>query len=237
MPVAHADDMLHYRTPITLALLLSACGGEAADLASNSAAVTPSSNGYDQALAYGLTYAADPSLGGYIIADTIRTVMCPCRNCQTSSSQPVTIQDRVVRESVSGTLDFYSRVVSVAPGLDLLSFARTGFFSELPNLDFNWRPDGVGSIPSSGQAAALLWVHLSATGWFSPIFPGADGPYWADIAPNPGLGMTAGQQSRFIFLRTRATEFDESGELTMARIADGYGWVTGCSILPAYAPK
>jgi hypothetical protein len=233
MEVALPGDMPNNRILITIALTLSACGGEATDLASNSAAVTVTSNVYDEALAYGLTYAADPSLGGFIIADTIRTVMCPCYSCATSPA-PIALQDRVVRDSTSGTLDFYTRVVSVPPGFYLDAFARSGFYSAVPHLDFNWRPDGVGSIPSLGGAASLVWSHHNSNGWFAPAYSGEDGPFWADIEPNAtGPVMTSGQQSRFIFLRTPATDFDESGQLSVSRFGDGYG----CSIVPAYAPK
>ncbi len=107
-----------------------------------------------------------------------------------------TVQSRVVREAVAGTLDFYWRIQ-----VDRLALGEvTGFllsnFAYDQLTDADWRLDGLGS---SVPYAALLFNPVNApTGIIDFVF----GP-----AVKPG---DANSGSRFVFLHTTATDYAKS---------------------------
>ena len=137
----------------------------------------------------GTTAAARPELAGTVVAD----VDTPF------SLDGVTgyVQNRVVRETASGTLDFYWRVVvdqntnggSNIRGLRLEDFGY-GYMT-----DADWRIDGLGT---DGPTIARL---------FNPTtYPQGDINFL--FSPDMNAG---GESSNFFFLHTGATAFAETG--------------------------
>jgi hypothetical protein len=166
----------------------------AATLAAGCAAVgaTPLNNGFsgqnflDTPLA-GTTAAARPELAGTVVAD----VDTPF----TLGTVSGFVQNRVVRETGSGTLDFYWRVqldpnVEASDSIDAL---RIGNFGYASMTDADWRIDGLGTVPASTARLFNPGVH-------------PDG----DINFLFGPDIQAGESSMFFFLHTGATAFAET---------------------------
>ena len=196
------------RSPAALALVMSLLLGGIA----TSAVATPLDNGFsgqnflDTPLA-GTTSAARPELAGLVLADTDTPF--------TLDGVTGYVQNRVVRESGTGTLDFYWRVV-VDPGTDtggIRAFRLTDFgYGYMTDAD--WRIDGVGSV---GATTGRL---------FNPgSYPQGDMNFL--FASNVG----SDESSSFFFLHTGATAFAQTGGFDLL---DGNDRITG--IMATYAP-
>ena len=136
----------------------------------------------------GTTNAARPELGGTVIEDVLEPF--------SFGAAGITgwVQNRVVRETAAGTLDFYWRV-SVDPtatGGNVSAF-RLGNFG-FPNLtDADWRSDGVGLVPP--RAARLFNPTGRPDGAVNFLF--------TDPAVGPGDPFAAASGSLLLFAYRR----------------------------------
>ena len=141
----------------------------------------------------GTSAEARPELTGVVLQDVIRPFSVDHGGGNFTTG---TIRDRVVRETDSGTLDFYYKIsndVSSAGSVDFVthnSFAGFG-------TDVDFRTDGVGTIgpdQASRNAAGdeVLFDFFST----NLLFPGAE--------------------SFFFFVKTDATDFDANGTGSLA---------------------
>ncbi|RZI85180.1 MAG: PEP-CTERM sorting domain-containing protein [Rubrivivax sp.] len=131
----------------------------------------------------GTTSAARPELAGVVVED----VLTPF----SFNGVTGTVQNRVVRETASGTLDFYWKVNvdSSATGAGITAF-RLGDFGYISIVDADWRVDGLGTVaPTTGR---LFNAASHPEGDINFLF---DSP------------VTAGQSSKFFFLHTDALNY------------------------------
>jgi len=163
----------------------------------------------------GATLAGDPSLAGSILADVSTTWVSPIDPKYGFPGAQGEIESRVVRETGSGTLDFYWRIsvdgvsypndaplAFAVSGLSLSSFAGGAAF------DADWRSDGLGNVAptdASATAHAVTW----------------------DFAPNAFGPATS---SFFVFLHSSATSFDSAATLS-------FGATTASTFAPAAVPE
>lgn len=139
----------------------------------------------------GTTLGARPELQGLVLED----VVSPFSIATPDGSIFGTVQSRVVREDVSGTLDFYWRVIVDPNSAGSVGSFRLGQFYT-GTYDADWRIDGAGSV--SPQGAFLF----STPGFVNFEFGGVMGL--------PGNGLTPGAESYFMFLRTDATVYSDA---------------------------
>jgi hypothetical protein len=92
----------------------------------------------------GTTVAMQPHLAGVVLEDVIQAFSFSAFGGTVSG----TVQSRVVRSSVDGTLDFYWQVVSDARSAGAIQALRLGNFVT-PVYDANWRADGSGDTAPS----------------------------------------------------------------------------------------
>jgi hypothetical protein len=136
----------------------------------------------------GTTAAARPELAGTVLEDDLEPF--------SFSGISGTVQNRVVRETGTGTLDFYWRITvdpkfaTVAPGA--ISAFRLGDFGYANINDGDWRIDGLGT------AAPYVGRVFNPTG--RP--DGAINFLFTD-----GLVQPGSDGSRFFFLHTDATDY------------------------------
>lgn len=146
----------------------------------------------------GTTYAARPELGGVVIRDDLVPV-----DVTDSAGTTVfkgALQDRVVKENLSGTLDFY-QTLRADPGMPspaFIEFARRISFAGCTT-DVDYRTDGLG-VPSLHP----LMAQRPA--------PGAEVSF--QFGQN-GL-IDPGTQTLFYFVKTNATDFDVNGKTELA---------------------
>jgi len=117
-----------------------------------------------------------------------------------------TVQSRVVREKIAGTLDFYWRIkldpTSTGGGVSAFRLADFGYASLT---DADWRIDGLGSAaPYVGRL-------------FNPAtYPeGAINFRFTDPAVQPGDPASDSDGSRFFFLHTDATFFAKTARFDL----------------------
>lgn len=179
----------HRRSP----LALPAC--VAALVAAPAAVAVPVTPGAPATPLPGTTQAADPTLAGIILADVVAPWVSADDPQYGFPGAEGELQSRVVRETGSGTLDFYWRIsvdgvsypnyvptALVIAGIPLSSFGTGAAF------DADYRTDGAGSTaPSGAQSTAnsLTWLFDPST--FGP-----------------------GSSSWFLLLRSGATRYDAS---------------------------
>jgi hypothetical protein len=135
----------------------------------------------------GTTSAARPELAGTVLED----VITPFSFAGISG----TVQNRVVRETASGTLDFSWKinVDSVVTGDQGVVALRLIDFG-LDNLtDADWRIDGLGSVAPS--TARLFSATGHPSGALNFLF---------------NTSVDSGEQSQFFFLHTNATAYSLS---------------------------
>lgn len=141
----------------------------------------------------GTTSAARPELAGTVLEDVITSF-----NFNGVSG---TVQNRVVRETVSGTLDFYWKVNvdANASGAGIEAFRLIDFgYGNI--VDADWRIDGLGDVaPTAGR---LFNASSYATGAINFLF---DTP------------VLAGQSSKFFFLHTDATAYAQTAAFDLLR--------------------
>ena len=137
----------------------------------------------------GTTVALRPELAGTVLED----VITPFSFLGITG----TVQNRVVREDVSGTLDFIWKVDvdSVAPGTTGVRALRLIDFGYGAIKDADWRIDGLGTV---APATARLFNETGE--------PGGAINFLFDTS------VGAGEQSRFFFLRTEATSYSLSAQ-------------------------
>lgn len=139
----------------------------------------------------GTTSAARPELAGTVLEDDVQPF--------SYGSVSGTVQSRVVREDVAGTLDFYWRIQVDAQALGVVPefMVRDFGYDHLTDADF--RIDGLGA---SFPYAALVFNPAAApTGVIDFVI----GPPVA-----PGLPGDANAGSLFVFLHTSATAYAKS---------------------------
>ena len=143
----------------------------------------------------GTTALANPALGGPIIADVVTHWVSADDPQYGFPGAEGSLQSRVVRETGTGTLDFYWRVTVDGPsypgyvpvGLGLSSLPLDRFLTGA-SYDADYRLDGTGG---SAPAAAVAPDATSLTWQFD-----------ASLGP--------GGSTYFLFLHSNATAYDES---------------------------
>ena len=140
----------------------------------------------------GTTVAAEPQLAGTVLEDVDQPFSFVDSTGHTLSG---VVQNRVVRSSVDGTLDFYWRIKDTSgtsasgdPGA-ITSF-RVGGFGDI-ELNANWRIDGLGTVNPDE-------AHRFADPSFVNFLFG-------------GNGLTPTDDSVFFFLDTKATAYAKIG--------------------------
>lgn len=148
----------------------------------------------------GTSVAEQPQLAGTVLEDDVQAFSFEAYGGLVTG----TVQSRVVRSSVDGTLDFYWRVVSDAGSAGAITALRIGGFLTA-TYDANWRTDGVGDTPALN---ALL-------------FPApTNGVNFLFEAPG-GSALEAGGSSYLLLLDTDATAYGRTAfyDLTTDEIA------------------
>ncbi len=145
----------------------------------------------------GTTFAARPELGGVVVRDALvpLTVTDSGGNVLFKGN----LQDRVVKENVGGTLDFYQtlRADTTMPMRAILDVARRINFGGVVT-DMDYRTDGL------GNPACHPWTASHPT----PALISFDfGPNHAIVAP--------GDMTLFYFCRTNATSYDVNGKTAL----------------------
>jgi hypothetical protein len=132
--------------------------------------------------------AAMPSLAGSIVAD------------ETTSFSYLgvsgSVQSKVIRETASGTLDFYWRVTNDPGSERAVELFRIASFNDAP-LDFFYRTDSIGTVDPG-----IVYSYAAHPGYFDVGF--------CDLSLLGACGETsigAGASSVFFMIRTGATEF------------------------------
>lgn len=158
----------------------------------------------------GTTVAVRPELAGLVLADTLRPFSI---NLGGGLSITGKLQDRVTRSTTDGTLDFSFRIMNDATsrGAIILS-GRKDFGTWMTDVD--WRSDGQGvDGPSFG------FRNPSGTEVQFGFFAGSVDP---------------GEDSRFFFIKTNATQFSASGSAYLTGLpAIGGG---ASAVLTTYQP-
>jgi hypothetical protein len=183
-----------------------ACAQWAPGLANAVPVSGPSSGFSADTVLPGTTVAARPELAGTVVADTLTNF--------SFEGITGTVQNRVVRETGSGTLDFYWKVnvLSDATGLGVGTFRLSDF--GVGNItDADWRRDGLGStVPSVARVFSAVSQPQGSINFL--------------------MDAPVSSSSRFFFLRTDATEFTETGRFDLLT----GGPASLSSIYATYAP-
>lgn len=144
----------------------------------------------------GTSSAARPELAGTVLEDDLTAF--------SFSGISGTVQNRVVRETSSGTLDFYWKVdvdpASTAGGVSAFRLDQFGY----DNIkDADWRSDGLGSVAAS--TGRLFNVSTHPTGDVNFLF---------------GDGIRAGSSSYFFFLHTDAVNYARTARFDLVSTSD-----------------
>jgi len=169
----------------TLALLGCALSSQAVTLDKNFAG----NPNFKDTVLPGTTAVARPELSGTVLEDQMQSI--------TFAGLSFTIQNRVVRETTSGTLDFYWRIRDISPSgattspPGALSAFRLGNFGYASIVDADWRSDSDGTVgPSSARVFNPL---MNPSGDINFLF----GPTTVGLS----------DESTFFFLHTDATSY------------------------------
>jgi hypothetical protein len=141
----------------------------------------------------GTTVAAEPQLAGTVLADVSQPFSFSAYGGTVSGS----VQSRVVRSSVDGTLDFYWRVFNDANSAGAIQDLRLGAFVA-PEYNANWRIDGLGD---KGPSVGYLFGGAQAGQGFVNF------RFYAGSPTEPGAGLLPGESSNFILMDTSATDY------------------------------
>jgi hypothetical protein len=175
------------RLTLAAALALALCGS--ADAVVLPIGVTPLS---------GTTLAANPQLAGIVLEDDL----VPFSFSAYGGIVSGTVQSRVVRSSVDGTLDFYWRVFndpnSAGP---ITSFRLGNFYTPVYNADY--RIDGLGDVAPDA-------AHRFASPNVNFLFGSAG-----------GSTLGAGASSNFMFLDTSATSYGRVALYDLTTLENG----------------
>ena len=155
---------------------------------------------------FGTTAAARPELAGTVILDEVNSFTGV--DALGNTLYTGDLQVRIVRETVSGTLDFYYRIISNdASSLDaIMRTTHTNFAGWTTDVDY--RIDGL-AIGGVGPASANRNVSGSTVGF------------------NFDGGLQPGDESLFYFIKTTATNYT----LGSTVLIDG-----GIASVQSYAP-
>jgi hypothetical protein len=172
----------------------------------------------------GTTSFARPELAGTVLEDTSRAFSIDFGNGQIATG---TIQDRVVRETLTGTLDFYYRIFNDASSAASINFIVRNLFTNpyTFSTDVDFRTDGLGDIgPTAASRSPLGYV-------------GGDQIYF-----NFGTMIDPGETSLFFFMKTDATSYSETAGaeiagLTRDGVSQGVNFLTFEPIIPAEVPE
>ena len=166
----------------------------------------------------GTTSAARPELAGTVLEDDVQSF--------SYGSVSGTVQSRVVRETVSGTLDFYWRVQVDAESLGTVPefMVRDFGYSHLNDADF--RIDGLGA---SFPFAALVFNPAAAP---SGVIDFVMGPPVQAGAPGD-----ANAGSLFVFLRTSATDYAKTAVYVVGNPFTGDQAAFNLTFAPAPVPE
>jgi hypothetical protein len=159
----------------------------------------------------GTTTAARPELAGVIIEDVTRPFSVDLGGGVVVSG---VVQDRVVRENVAGTLDFYYKITNNPNSHGSIDFVVREKFIGF-STDVDWAIDGVGTV-NPDQATRT-----------------ADGEevLFDFLAVNL---LDPGEESRYFFIKTNATTYNAEG---LGFIAVGAPASVGQTItIPSFQP-
>lgn len=132
----------------------------------------------------GTTAAARSDLSGIVVADVIRPFSVNTPTAKASGW----VQDRVVKTK-DGTLDFYYRVhVDEGSTAAISLISRSSFAPTWTPTDVDWRLDGLGlkNPDTASRGGNGWWVYVG---------------YYGQNA------IHAGEDSRFVFVKTRAKQY------------------------------
>lgn len=138
----------------------------------------------------GTTAALQPHLAGTVLEDVTQAFSFAANGGTISG----TVQSRVVRSTLDGTLDFYWRVVSDTFSSGAMQSFRIGnFFTSQYNAD--WRIDGLGNT-------SPLDAYL---------FAGPGGQVNYEFGVQPGQGIAPGSETYFLLMDTDAVNYAKTG--------------------------
>ncbi len=163
---------------------------------------------------FGATAATRPELGGTVLVDTLRPFAIDLGG---GSFITGTVQDRVVRENGSGTLDFYYRLFNDTTSAGALGIVTRENYSGYAT-DADFRLDGLGATGPGGASRST----------------GSD--VWFGFLADP---VTPGQSSRFFFIKTDATVYDAAGKGSLVGLntAGGFGVTSFSTFEPVPLPS
>jgi len=143
----------------------------------------------------GTTAAEKPELAGVVLED----VITPFEISGGGETLSGTIQNRVVRSDLTGTLTFYWRIRPDSGSGDISAFRIGGF--EGFSLDADWRPDGLGTV-----APDIARYFGDGSGEVNFLFGDPE------VGGSDASGFT---ESKFFYLETAALNYDMSGEFDL----------------------
>lgn len=166
----------------------------------------------------GTTVAAEPQLAGTVLVDEL----IPFSFSAGIGGGDIfgTVQQRIVRSSVDGTLDFYWRVMNDRQSASAIGGWRLWDFVS-PEYNANWRIDGEGTkAPDSAhQFAGGMESYVNYNfNLFSSV---------------QGDGLLPGQSSMFFFLDTTATNYAKTAHFDLTNMVQN----PISSAFDAYSPS
>lgn len=160
----------------------------------------------------GTTVAVEPQLAGTVLVD--ETILFSFSAGVGAGDITGTVQQRVVRSSVDGTLDFYWRVMNDPNSAAAIGSFRVGSFVS-PEYNANWRIDGLGdNAPDQAHR-----------------FTGS-GDTSVNFLFNSG-GLLPDEGSNFFFFDTSATNYAKTASFDLT--GTGLGPISGQ--FAAYSPS
>lgn len=164
----------------------------------------------------GTTVALNPQLAGVVLEDDIQAFSFVANGGIISG----TVQSRVVRSDLDGTLDFYWRVISDAASAGAMQSFRVGnFFTG--SYDADWRIDGL------GETAPLAGI----------LFDSPYGQVNFEFADVSGGGLAAGSSSMFMFFDTSATKYARTGLYDLTNMGQTEISSLYETFAPSYVPE
>lgn len=159
----------------------------------------------------GTTSAAEPQLEGTVLED--ETVPFSFVGSVTGGLIRGTIQQRVVRSDLDGTLDFYWKVFNESSSAGPLGSFRIGDFMA-SEFNANYRIDGLGTV-AAPQGHRFVGVESN---YFNFSFD--------------GNGLEPGQESKFMLMDTSATTYVKTAKMDVANP----GTSLASALFPAFTP-
>lgn len=166
----------------------------------------------------GTTVAAEPQLAGTVLVDEI----IPFSFSAGSGLGDITgqVQQRIIRSSVDGTIDFSWRLTNDANSAGAIGSFRVGDFVS-PEYNANWRDDGLGDV---GPNAAHRFTGSQASS--------VNFLFGSDAAGAAG-GLLPGKSSKFFFFDTTATNYAKTAKYDLT--GTGLGPISAS--FAAYSPS